>query len=93
MELVVDKSINIYGYADDHVLKKAFSITSTTAENKAINLLENNAVQIKTWTNMNRLQMNPTKTEFIIIGSRQHLKELSTSVININDNCITKLVH
>ena len=90
MELVVDKSINIHGYADDHALKKAFSITSTTAENKAINLLENNAIQIKTWMDMNRLQMNPTKTEFIIIGSRQHLKKLSTSVININDNCITK---
>ena len=88
MELVVDKSINIHGYADDHALKKAFFITSTTAENKAINLLENNAIQIKTWMDMNRLQMNPTKTEFIIIGSRQHLKKLSTNVININDNCI-----
>ena len=70
--------INLHGFADDHVMKKPFSITDNNSnELSTISDLEECISKVKEWMNHNRLKMNGEKTEFILYGSRQKLKKVS----------------
>ena len=66
------KKINLYGYADDHGIKKKFKPVhhSETATTK---LLSDYLTRIKSWMDLNRLKMNYAKMEYIQFGSRQQL--------------------
>ena len=67
--------INLHGFADDHVMKKSFRITNENSnELKTVRDLEECISQVKVWMDHNRLKMNGERTEFIIYGSRQQLK-------------------
>ena len=70
--------INLHGFADDHIMKKSFRIVKDNSnELKTIINLEACISQVKVWMDHNRLKMNGHKTEFIIYGSRQQLKNVS----------------
>ena len=78
----VDNSLGIHGFADDHAVKKDFTIGRE--EQTTINLIETNATSINTWMDKNRLKMNQSKTEFIIFGSSQQLQKCETKSLNVN---------
>ena len=80
---VIPKSISVYGFADDHIAKKSFKPTTVQLENQAIKELEQCATTIDTWMKQNKLKMNSSKTEFILVGSRQQLKKCNTKSIDI----------
>ena len=90
MQEVVPRDIDIYGYADDHELKKSFAGSSRNEEANTIETLQCTTKLIKDWMDLNRLRMNNDKTEFILIGSRQQLNKAETSVLNINGELITR---
>ena len=46
-------------------------------------------MRVKNWMDHNRLKMNSDKTEFILIGSKQHVQKCHTKQININSENIT----
>ena len=83
---VLDSQLNIYGFADDHNLGCGFILG--TLDNKdeleKINILTNSLKSINIWTNRNRLQMNNTKTEVLLIGSQSQLNKCVTSALNVN---------
>ena len=58
---------NLHGFADDHALKKSFQAKSWVAEQTSIKLLENTAIDVKSWMDENWLCMNDGKTEFIYV--------------------------
>ena len=75
--------INLHGFADDHIMKKSFSISENNGnEFSTISDLEECISKVKEWMNHNRLKMNGEKTEFILYGSRQQLKKSVTNNIN-----------
>lgn len=90
MAKVVHNDISIYGYADDHALRSCFNANSRECETAAINSLQDNAVDIKSWMDKNRLKMNTTKTEFILFGFRKQLQKCSTISINIVGDEVTR---
>ena len=65
---VVDPGFSIISFADDHAIKKEFNPNQTTEERYVINLLADNLTKIKEWMNSVRLNMNNSKSEFIIFG-------------------------
>lgn len=65
---VVPADIEIHGYADDHALKTSFNPSSRLSEAQTLSRLSSCTTDIKTWTDQNRLRMNPSKTEFILFG-------------------------
>ena len=70
--------MNLHGFVDDHIMKKSFKITNDNSnELKTIRDLDECISQVQVWMNHNRLKMNGEKTEFIIYGSRQQLKNVS----------------
>ena len=66
--------INLHGFAEDHAMKKSFSITDDNSnELSTISDLEKCISKVKEWMNHNRLKMNGEKTELILYGLRQQL--------------------
>ena len=83
--------IDIFGFADDHILKNSFVPKIPEAEEEAIINLEKVSVEVKKWMDSNKFKMNCSKTEFIMFGSRQQLSKCSTKDININGDIIERV--
>ena len=90
LTLVIPRSIDIHGFADDHALKDKFKIGNHTEERKCITNLENCAIEVKDWMDKNRLHMNDEKMEIIMFSSRQLAKKIDTDCLNVNGTIIQK---
>lgn len=89
MEQVVRPEIDIYGFADDHGLRKSF-IPSPENELDALSQLRDCLTDIKNWMDSCRLQMNCSKTEFIKFGHKKQLTKCPANSINVCGDEIQK---
>ena len=88
---ILTENINIYAYADDHNFGDSFyPDTKQINERECILGLEKSMVDINNWMNMNRLKMNPDKTEFMYFGSCHQLKKCAIQTIHIVDAIISR---
>ena len=90
LRLEVPRSIDLHGFADDHVMKKDFLASKCNDEDNTIHQLQDWWMRVKNWMDHNRLKMNSNKTESILIGSKQQLQKCHTKQININSENITR---
>ncbi len=77
-----------HGYADDHQLLLAFSPNTTELQENAVQCMEGCLDNVKQWMLMNKLKMNDSKTEFIIIGSRQQLDKIGFDSIRVGNSVV-----
>ena len=90
------KSLTLNGFADDHSIRKSFKPTVPsrnsssvhTDEDDTITIMEKSMLNIKSWMDAVKLQLNETKTEFIYFGGRQQLAKTHRDTININGKTI-----
>ena len=87
---IMPNGIDLYGFADDHILKSVFSPNAIAAETNAVTKLEETAVQVKRWMDANKLKMNCSKTEFILFGSRQQMLKCHTTDIEIGGDTVER---
>ena len=80
-----------HGFADDHQLYLAFSPNSSSLQYSALRCMETCLSDVKEWMLANKLKMNDSKTEFIIIGSRQQLDKIQFDSIKVG-NAVVKAV-
>ena len=71
---VVNPSLNLLAYVDDHAIIKELDPKQATEERNMINLLTENLNYIKEWMNSVRLKMNNSKSEFIISGNSTQVR-------------------
>ena len=90
MPEVIPKQISIYGYADDHGLKKS-NRPVQHEEEETIKQLEMCVVEIEEWMDTNRLHMNSKKTEYITFGSSKQFMKNNVKSININGDPIASI--
>ena len=88
MQLVVPEEIDLYGFADNHVLKNSFRASSRVDEKESILSLESTLVNVKTWMDQNRPKMNNGKTEFIMFASKRQLGKCVTTSIDMNNTTL-----
>ncbi len=74
-----------HGYADDHTLYLGFTPYSHYHQDNAFSVMEDCLMDVKQWMLQNRLKMNDSKTEFLIIGSSQQLKKIEFDFIMVGD--------
>ena len=78
MQEDIPKNIDLHGNADGYALK--IQIVLTKNETVAIVTLKKSAQQIKVWLDHKKLKMNTFKTEFILVGAKQQLKNDSQKI-------------
>ena len=78
---IVPPSISVFGFADDYKVIIWVKPTLIEEEMTAIYELQESAITVNDWMNSNKLKINASKTEFILIGSRQQLNKGTTNEI------------
>ena len=90
LEEVIPSHIDLYGFADDHILKHSYSAGNREAELKTQMDLEQTIQDVNTWMTSNRLKMNNSKTEFIIFGSKKMLKTSKWDKLKVSGEIVTR---
>ena len=64
---------------------------SHISQNNAIAMIENCVAEVRAWLIADRLMINGTKTEFLIIDTRHQLANMSVDSIDVGDSVIKPL--
>ena len=83
-------SVCAHAYADDHQLYTDFSPNQDSL-NEAVTHMESCLQDVKSWMISNKLKMNDSKTECIVIGSNQQLAKINLTSISVGKHRITVL--
>ena len=74
------------GYADDHQVYLSFRPTSSSNQKDAISAIENCVSDLRSWMISNKLMVNDSKTEFVIVGSRQQLERVNIPFLEVGSD-------
>ncbi len=78
----------VHGYADDHQLYISFKPGPDT-ENECISAMEACISDVRRWMLLNRLMINDSKTEVMLIGTWQQLAKIRVDGIKVGNETIT----
>ena len=79
------KSLKYHMYADDTQLYISFTPTNSAL---SLETLTNTFTDILSWINLNKLLLNPSKTEFLLIGTKQRLKFSDLTNLSLSNDII-----
>ena len=82
---------NMQGYADDRQLYLSFRPSSSEEMDRALSALCAAITEVRAWLISHKLKFNDTKTEFIIIGTRQQLAKVEVSSVKVGTADIAPL--
>ena len=86
---VIDKHLpNAHTYADDTQIYHSFRPDTSLSQDAALKSIENCVADIRAWMLSNRLLINDSKTEFIIIGSKQQMSKININEITVGQSTI-----
>ena len=89
---VVKKHLpNIQCYADDSQLYLSFRPDSIKSQDEAVSSMERCISDIRAWMTNNYRKLNDTKTESLVIGSRQQLTKIKIECIRVGSTEIQKV--
>ena len=86
----ISEDMDLNGFTDDHSVNKSFNPNDRKDELRTTELLESSLVNINSWMSLNRLQMNTSMTEFMMIGSRKQLSKCVTNNIKVCNDMVEK---
>ena len=78
-----------HAFADDNQLYVSFKPDSTIDQIAAVTAMKSCIDDIKNWMLNDKLKLNDSKTEFLIIGSRQQLSKVNFNTLRVGDAYIT----
>ena len=76
-------SISHHLYADDTQLFTSFSASDSSS---GLSALESTISSVSSWMSSNFLALNPTKTEFLLIGNRSQLSKANNIILSMPNN-------
>ncbi|XP_062599561.1 uncharacterized protein LOC134261111 [Saccostrea cucullata] len=86
---IKDSGVSLLGYADDHSAYDSFNPKSFADEKRVTTNLEKALVTINDWMNLNKLKLNPSKTEFSLVTS--HLDYANSVLYGLPECTIKRL--
>ena len=79
---------NAHTYTDDTQIYHSFRPDTFLSQDAALKSIENCVADIRAWMLSNRLLINDSKTEFIIIGSKQKISKINFNEITVGESTI-----
>ena len=89
LKVIRDQLPETHCYADDTQLLVSFKPHSGASQTAAINAMECCIEKIREWMIRDKLMINDSETEFILIGTRQQLCKLQPCAISVGHDTIT----
>ena len=77
------------GYADGHQVYLSFGPIPSTNQTASVTAIENCVAELRSWMISNMLIVNDSKTEFLIVGSKQQLERVNIPFIHVDEDQIT----
>src|SRR5438445_4329934 len=84
--IFANSSVSFHLYADDTQLYISFSSSDSVSN---LNTLSSTLDSVYTWLSSNRLSVNPSKTEYLLLGNPQQRSKLVSSSIYFRGNILT----
>jgi hypothetical protein len=86
---IIEKHIpHVGGYADDNQLYLEFQPCGREAQDDAVSKMQECISDVRTWMLTHKLKINDSKTEFLIIGTKQQLSKVQIEEIKVGQSCI-----
>ena len=82
-------NVSFHCYADDMQLYVPFQPGNLESEASAVSQLQDCLSEIKLWMLHNKLKLNDSKTELLLLGKQPHLHKCSISFLTVGDSTIT----
>ena len=76
-------------FADDNQLHRSFNPSSVISQTTVRSDIETCINGLSTWLHDNKLKLNESKTELLIIGKKTHLAKMKFNTLTIGDETIT----
>ena len=80
-----------HAFADDTQLYLSFKPTPSFSQSDAIRSMEECVAEAQNWLLGHKLLINDTKTDFLIIGSRQQLAKVTINSMHVGESIITPI--
>ena len=77
-----------HAYADDTQLYLSFNADLACSQNEAVEAMEQCIQAIRPWMIKDKLRMNDSKTEFMIIGTRKQLTKVNIDGLTVGESSI-----
>ncbi|XP_068729146.1 uncharacterized protein [Montipora capricornis] len=78
-----------HAYADSTQLYLSFKPDTTSSQSDAVDAIERCIIAIRCWMIKDKLKVNDSKTEFILIGTRQQLAKVDIKGLVVGDATIS----
>ena len=82
------QDVQLFGFADDHILNDTFQAGNRTSEMNTIVRFEDTLADTKDWMDAVKLKINLDKTEFIYFGHKQQFNKCLISSIDVTSDKI-----
>ena len=87
-EVIKNHLPNVHTFADDTQLYMSFKPDSSVSEAQAISSMERCITALRTWMLVDKLMLNDSKTQFMIIGTHQQLSKTSIDRILVGNTSV-----
>ena len=88
--LFINSPVSFHLYADDTQLYISFSSSDSLIN---LSLLSSTLDSVYSWLTLNRLSVNPDKTEYLLIGTPQQRSKVINSSVSFHGKSLTPTVH
>ena len=82
-----------HAYADDTQLYISFKPDCSASEADCFSAMEKCIRAVRAWMIQDKMKLNDDKTEFLIIGTSQHLKKVCIDTLSVSDAIISPVLH
>ena len=79
---------NSHCYAHDLQIYLSFKPDDLSSQQNAITATQNCIYDVRSWMEHDKLLLNDEKTEFLVIGTRQHLSKVNIFLITVGNSAI-----
>ena len=86
--IISDHLPSAHAYADDTQLYLSFKPGSSVDEEQSLAAMEMCISAIRAWMVTDKLKLNDSKTEFLIIGTKQQLRKINNNKLSVGDSFI-----
>ena len=93
LKLVIEKhSVPRHGFADDTQLYHRLSLKNTSVCEKQVRIMEQCLSDVRIWMKANKLKLNESKTEVLVIASKNNIKFADNINVKIGNEVIKLLL-